>query len=435
MNEKEQLENTGVKQKSGWEDVAALADKMGQLGINPEDLKTESLGDFSEKIGVSRVAISGFFRKQSERFIEENGEGVENPFKLLSAGRGKNGGRGHILVINQEQQQYYLQEKIDYLLAVQERLQRLESETNLEFAPEEYKTQMELAREEKMSTESVKHFFRNYDLPLYRMPGTNSPAYYLSPAQQAEYREFQNRKRFAKEGGELTISKLSKELGGVKRRLMDHALGKFSDYIYEGTEREKIGNNLYFTPEQYTRYKEKMIEYMNDKRRANYPESAMSYYLDSVGIRHERTYCPDWMKNESTGHNFEIDLYLPDYNLGVEYDGPHHKEKLEHDFEKDQMALERHGTRIFHIREPGLPEMKEGMLGVDREGYSKTALSEAITGVFAMMGIDIPQGVDVKRDAEGIDRVMEERLHYLNFGSNEALSAADNVVSDIRVAS
>ena len=122
--------------------------------------------------------------------------------------------------------------------------------------------------------------------------------------------------------------------------------------------------------------------------------------------------------------------------MGIEYDGRKHKETLEKDYKKDQMALTNHGTRIFHVREPDLPEMKEGMLGVQRKNrHNKKSFSETLTELFSKMGIEIPGGVDVGRDAGNIDKVVEERLAFLNYGKVKAiLDIADNT-SEIQIAS
>ena len=433
----EEYEASQSEQGSEWNSVAALAGKMGELGINSESIVAVPLQDFASQIGMSRVAISDFFKKQSKAFIKDNGKDVENPF-ILSASRieGQRG-RGNTM-LTPEQQHYYLTEKIDAILATRKRLEMMEkmNQASLGAPPEGYKTQKQFAKDMGMSEESVKHFFRDYDLGLYTMEETKQAVVYLSPEQQDEYKAFRSRKIDMLGDDALTNSRIAKELGGLKQRVINAYVNNHRDYIFGETGQVKVDKiNYVYTEEQYKRLREGLIEFIGEKRRANFPESAIAYYLESTGVNYERRHRPDWMKNEETGYNWEIDLYLPDYNVGIEYDGfAFHKETLEHDYQKDQLALNRNGTKVFHVREAGLPSMKEGMLGVERDyNYSKTDLSVTLNKLFSIMGIDIPQGVDVKRDADGIDKIMEERLAYMNFGINATLAVAGNVNNDIEL--
>lgn len=425
--------NDSVQKESGWESVAAMAGKMEQLGLNAENLETGPLEEFATTIGINKSTINKFFKERSKEFADEN-SGVENPFALQKEEKK--------VIITSEQKQYYLQEKIDKILIVQKNMQDMleEQKKILDPPPTGYITKQTLANEFGMKKiDSVRHFFksRGYKLERYKMPETGSIAEYISEAQADEYREYRKRKDSALGGNEYmyTHSDLIKELNGVKKEVVYKAERKFSDYVFgeEGKRKsDRITTGL--TIDQYERLREKTIEFMNDKRRANFPESCMSYYLKTAGVKYERTYRPDWLKNEDTGRNFEIDLYLPEYNIGIEYDGLlGHKDTLEHDFQKDQKALANNGTKIFHVREAGLPDMKDGMLGVKREkNYGRASLSAALTELFAKIGINSPQGIDVKRDADEIDKVVLERLNYLNYGANSTLAIADNV-SDIQL--
>jgi hypothetical protein len=39
-------------------------------------------------------------------------------------------------------------------------------------------------------------------------------------------------------------------------------------------------------------------------------------------------YRPDWLKNPRTNENLEIDIYLPQYQIGFEYQGDHHLKSI-----------------------------------------------------------------------------------------------------------
>lgn len=51
-----------------------------------------------------------------------------------------------------------------------------------------------------------------------------------------------------------------------------------------------------------------------------------------------RNYRPDWLKNEKTGRNLELDFYLPECRVGIEIQGQHHYEETKQ-IERDKLKL------------------------------------------------------------------------------------------------
>jgi len=89
----------------------------------------------------------------------------------------------------------------------------------------------------------------------------------------------------------------------------------------------------------------------------SYPESIVSYYMQSLGIK-----CILQASNASISQleNMSVDLYLPAYNLAIEYDGSfHHPEGIERksrDYNKDA-ALSASSVKLIRIRDDA--EMKK----------------------------------------------------------------------------
>lgn len=64
-------------------------------------------------------------------------------------------------------------------------------------------------------------------------------------------------------------------------------------------------------------------------------------------------YRPDWLKNPKTGKNLELDIYYPDKNFAVEYQGPHHETLYQKS--KDKLKKERCEEKgIFILRIYGI---------------------------------------------------------------------------------
>lgn len=91
-----------------------------------------------------------------------------------------------------------------------------------------------------------------------------------------------------------------------------------------------------------------------------------------VTTRFKINHRPDWLKNDKTGCNYEIDIFIPEFKIGVEYQGVYHfKNKLEsntktdyvryNDDRKQYLAKENRGVTIIEFFEDDLtnPDFQE----------------------------------------------------------------------------
>lgn len=81
----------------------------------------------------------------------------------------------------------------------------------------------------------------------------------------------------------------------------------------------------------------------------SFPEQAILFYINKLGCdtlhRHKVKYL---------GKNYEVDIFLPEYNIAIEYDGTYwHKNKLSSDNAKN-FAIDKLGMFLIRIRESGL---------------------------------------------------------------------------------
>jgi len=76
--------------------------------------------------------------------------------------------------------------------------------------------------------------------------------------------------------------------------------------------------------------------------------------------------------------NFEIDIFLPDQKIAIEYDGWYfHKDRYEKDVIKNN-KIKKFGLKLIRIREEGLPEIDNSDLYVGRTKLTKENLNKII---------------------------------------------------------
>lgn len=135
--------------------------------------------------------------------------------------------------------------------------------------------------------------------------------------------------------------------------------------------------------------------YCFSARQSSYPEYALLFYLEKYNLetihRHKI-------------NNIEVDLYLPQLNIAIEYDGYYwHKDKKSNDIEKS-FNLKELGLRLIRIRENGLGVISN----CDCYIMSKNsdALDEAILWVFSSIGfyyVDIVTSRDEDKILESMN--------------------------------
>lgn len=92
-----------------------------------------------------------------------------------------------------------------------------------------------------------------------------------------------------------------------------------------------------------------------------------------LGVAFQRNERPfSWLSSSATGKRLELDMYLPDRRLAIEYDGPHHRiyPNMYHESEKDfqrQRRLDREKDRLCAQHGINLFRVKGGVVDTDAE--------------------------------------------------------------------
>ncbi len=123
--------------------------------------------------------------------------------------------------------------------------------------------------------------------------------------------------------------------------------------------------------------------------KTSFPEQAIFYYLKK---------CTDALNREKI-FGYEVDIFLPQINVGIEYDGMrfHKDKKLNYDRKKDE-DLSKKDIKIYRIKESKRGDSK-AKYNVNVNIYIKS-LNSVITKLTSDLGYEID--VDVKRDEQMI---------------------------------
>ncbi len=147
----------------------------------------------------------------------------------------------------------------------------------------------------------------------------------------------------------------------------------------------------------------------SNEKRTSFPEKAISYYMKQYFGNVQDNY------HDSALGAMEIDVYLPDYKIGIEYDGVAWHKDYKRDLEKDARCMNS-GILLLRIREKGCFEYDSYSVKKYVEPYSMRELSEAILFVFDVLNqqrnLSIKANVDVDRDQTNI-------LEHLNLSEKE----------------
>ena len=139
------------------------------------------------------------------------------------------------------------------------------------------------------------------------------------------------------------------------------------------------------------------------EKHTSFPERAIYYYLKQY-IDEVR----DSYHNPSIGRK-EIDIYLPRYNLGIEYDGKAWHKYYNRDIEKDEICF-KNGIELLRIREYGCYEYDSNSIKTYVTAYDMDELNNAILFIFDYLNkkfkLKIKPDIDVDRDRMKILELM-----------------------------
>ena len=141
----------------------------------------------------------------------------------------------------------------------------------------------------------------------------------------------------------------------------------------------------------------------NIENHTSFPERAIFYYM-----KHYIDEVKDSYHNSIIGRK-EIDIYLPKYNFGIEYDGQAWHRDYNRDIEKDKVCF-KNGIELLRVREYGCYEYDSTSIKTYVTAYDMEELNNAILFIFNYLNkkfsLKIKPDVDVDRDRVKILELM-----------------------------
>lgn len=135
------------------------------------------------------------------------------------------------------------------------------------------------------------------------------------------------------------------------------------------------------------------------EKHTSFPEKAIFYYISSIFPNAIENY-----HDKALGRK-ELDIYIPDYKVGIEYDGRAWHKHPKRDIDKDDLC-EKNGIVLFRIREQGCAEYESSSIKRYINSYSAQELNEAIHFVLTELkkrfGNVCDVSVDIERDQASI---------------------------------
>ena len=154
---------------------------------------------------------------------------------------------------------------------------------------------------------------------------------------------------------------------------------------------------------------------------SSFPEQAILFYAKKLFANVINSYKPDYLAPQ------ELDIYVPELKLGIEYDGKNWHTNTERDFKKSQKLFDNKIT-LIRMREEGLPPAPTTDYVVECTAYKGDTdkLTQDLSSLFQKIAdvceLDLSADIDVTRD------FFEIKALYENNKKERSLLATDSEI-------
>lgn len=134
----------------------------------------------------------------------------------------------------------------------------------------------------------------------------------------------------------------------------------------------------------------------------SFPEKCIVYYLSKLNINIKESYHAPFLGKK------EIDIYLPDFNIAIEYDGRAWHKNIKRDLEKDKICFD-NGIHLIRVREIGCPIYESTSIKFSVEVDDIKSLESAIKFIISKICKNNLNNheVDIERDRLEIYELLE----------------------------
>lgn len=135
--------------------------------------------------------------------------------------------------------------------------------------------------------------------------------------------------------------------------------------------------------------------YCNKELRTSYPEKIISYYVNKLFPDSIENY-----RNQPLGR-YELDIYIPSLNIGIEYDGSKWHQNINNDLTKDKLC-DKMNVKLIRIREYGCPEYTSSAHKIYVHGKNLDELQNAVQQILSIINSKVKIDVNLERDSSYI---------------------------------
>ena len=135
-------------------------------------------------------------------------------------------------------------------------------------------------------------------------------------------------------------------------------------------------------------------------KQVSFQEKAIAFYLKEIWADTIENYCAPWLDP------FELDIYIPDLRVAVEYDGYPWHEDVEKDLRKSERCKQ-NGVELIRIRDNRCPQINDGFICHYISVRSGDALNEAIRSIISTHKSN---GSIFQKDDVEVD-ISKDRIH------------------------
>lgn len=134
----------------------------------------------------------------------------------------------------------------------------------------------------------------------------------------------------------------------------------------------------------------------------SFQEQAIFYYMKQLFPDTINGYIPNW-----DGSKAELDVFIPDLNLGIEYDGQRWHQNTKKDKKKTDWVI-RNGVQLVRIREPNCPELKDDSDKIiikkfdNNYEYLERAIRDIFVFISSFYGMNTSVTSDIQTDYQQI---------------------------------
>ena len=123
----------------------------------------------------------------------------------------------------------------------------------------------------------------------------------------------------------------------------------------------------------------------------SFPEKVFYYYLSKVFCDALENYNPGWNSQRN------LDIYIPEYKIGIEFDGVRWHKDISSDLIKNKLCRE-HNILLIRIREKGCPQLADSSFDFVFDNDYKKAFEFIKRIIKEKYKIDIQFEIDIDRD-------------------------------------